>query len=69
MFGEIVSRGKKVNQIKVRLETGEVVQAVIPRPILRQLGPVFGTLKGWTVRIAFREPPKNHRVIELAKSA
>ena len=65
MRGEIVARGKKANQVKVRLDNGEIVLAVITQSLLRQIESRNGALHGLPVWVALRDPPKNHRVIEI----
>jgi hypothetical protein len=63
--GEILAHGNDFRQVRVRLATGEEILAVLPN--LRKFGCLFGTLVGWKVRVAFRQPPKMPRVIELAR--
>jgi hypothetical protein len=63
--GEILAHGRDYTHVRVRLEDGQEIQAVIGKPALRKVGCVFGDLVGWNVRVVFRQPPRMARIIEL----
>ena len=63
VLGEVIAHGSEFRQVRVRLEGGREVEAVIPTT--RKFGCLFGSLVGWSVRVALREAPKKARVVQL----
>lgn len=63
LAGEILEHGPNWFQVRVRLESGEEIEAVIPRT--RRFGCLFGALIGWQVQIVIRKPPRLARVVDL----
>ena len=63
MTGEILAHGSDFCQVRVRLDDGREVIAVLPKA--RRFGCLFGDLVGWKARMTFPQPPKMPRVIDL----
>jgi hypothetical protein len=63
--GVITSHDKNYSHVRVRLDDGADIVAVLPN--LRRLGSLFGPLTDWKVRVLFRKAQKLPRVVRLAR--
>lgn len=66
--GEILGRGSDPRQVRVRMQTGEEILAVLPRiRAMRKFGCLFGTLVGWKACVVIPKPPRMPRVVDLSR--
>ncbi|MEZ6142332.1 MAG: hypothetical protein R3B84_17370 [Zavarzinella sp.] len=67
-LGKIVG-SVTVLRYSVRPEDGTDVEAILPKSVLRKIGCLFGPLPdGRVVTVSLHEPPKQHRIINVANA-